>query len=281
LTSIDPNIQFIPLVVGIVFAGMIADRMGRKTGFSISVFLIGVLTIFGEAAFGSPIVLAVVERFVEGFLLGIGLMLIWSELGSPKNRGRRIAMVWFFFLGYMTLFWLVDFEGFGLGVPSDPNFRNLMGPSAILLTLLAQYWSAHIPSMLGREMEMEDLEISISDKEVKKTVDAYLGDEDFASIRSQVDIIDATEDVSDDELKEILGEEYDQLSSLRSIPGIGPNLEKKLIAAGYNTPAQLAGETKKRLSSKIEGLSEKRAGAILEETRKRVKKTIDKKKNQS
>jgi predicted flap endonuclease-1-like 5' DNA nuclease len=130
-------------------------------------------------------------------------------------------------------------------------------------------------------MEMEDLDISISDKEVKKTVDAYLGDEDFESIRSQVDIIDATEDVSDDELKEILGEEYDQLSSLRTIPGIGPNLEKKLIAAGYNTPAQLAGETKKRLASKIEGLSEKRAGAILEETRKRVKKTIDKKKNQS
>jgi hypothetical protein len=55
-------------------------------------------------------------------------------------------------------------------------------------------------------------------------------------------------------------------------------LEKKLNAAGYESAAQLAGESAQRLAQKIDGLSLSRAEAILTDARKVVKKTVKKKK---
>ncbi|MCK4565716.1 MAG: hypothetical protein KAU48_00255, partial [Candidatus Thorarchaeota archaeon] len=106
------------LCAGIILAGLMADTRGRKTTFSFLLLLMGLLTIFGSAFYngffldpnltGLLVSLLSVQRFIEGFLLGICLLLIWPELGPVKTKGLRLSLIWFFFLGYMTLFWALD-----------------------------------------------------------------------------------------------------------------------------------------------------------------------------
>ncbi|TFG95072.1 hypothetical protein E4H12_14040, partial [Candidatus Thorarchaeota archaeon] len=136
------------------------------------------------------------------------------------------------------------------------------------------YLIGPLPGILGREIEAEDLDIDFDEKQVKRTVDAFVGSDDFASIRSQIDIMDAESEISDNEMSEILGEEFKVMMYLRSIPGVGAALEKKLKDAGYESAAQLAGETAQRLSQKIEGLSLARADKLLKDARTVVKKKI-------
>ena len=100
---------------------------------------------------------------------------------------------------------------------------------SILIALVALYLTGRLPSILDREMEMEDLELEFDEEQVKETVDAFLEAEDFESIRSQIDIIGATsEELSDEDMKDILGEDVPRILSLKEVKGIGSVLEKKL-----------------------------------------------------
>lgn len=275
-------LDVVPFVASILLAGFISDRLGRKTAFRFVILLMGLLTIFGSSlyGFGYLPILLISERIVEGYFLGLCLLLIWPELGSVKTKGFRLSMYWFFFLGYMTLFWALDFNIVVFGVTFSPPdwLPNLGGQVAILLSLGALYLTGPLPITLGREIEMEDLDLDFDDRQVKKTVDAFVRADDFASIRSQIDIIDASSNLSDNEMDDILGEEFKDMLPLRRVPGIGASLEKKLNAAGYESAAQLAGESAQRLTQKVEGLGIDRAEKILKDARKVVKKTVKKKK---
>jgi DNA polymerase/3'-5' exonuclease PolX len=83
-------------------------------------------------------------------------------------------------------------------------------------------------------------------------------------------VIDATEEMSDKEFNEFLGEDLKKMLPLKRVKGVGPSLEQKLRKAGYDSAAQLAGETPKRLASKIKGMSEKQAERILLNAREAV-----------
>jgi hypothetical protein len=273
--------ELVPLVIAIALAGIMADRLGRKTAFRFIILLMGLLTIFGSslAETNSLSFLLVSERFVEGFLLGLCLLLIWPELGPVKTKGFRLSLYWFFFLGYMTLFWALDLgvELFGFTFAAPLWLSAIGGQTAIVLSLGALYLTGPLPTTLGREIEMEDLDLGFDEKEVKRTVDAFVEADDFDSIRSQIDIIDAGADLSDNEMETILGEEFKDMLPLRRVPGVGESLEKKLSAAGYESAAQLAGESAQRLARKIDGLSVAGAEKILKGARKVVKKTVRKK----
>ena len=282
-------LQLAPLGVGVVVSSASADLRGRKATFSTLLFLMGLLTIFGSALYqtyfevgwaGLLTALLLAERFIEGYMLGLCLFLIWPELGSAKRKGLRTSLIWFFFLGYVTLFWALDLNAtvFGLDFHFPSVLRSFGGQFAILFSLIALYLIGPLPEIVGREIEMEDLSFDFDEKQVRKTVDAFVGADDFASIRQQVDIIDAGQELSDSDMSEILGEEFREMLPLRKIPGVGDALEKKLQAAGYESAAQLAGETSQRLSQRIDGLSVARAESILKEARKIVKKTIKKNK---
>ncbi|MHA1614159.1 MAG: helix-hairpin-helix domain-containing protein [Candidatus Thorarchaeota archaeon] len=276
------------LCAGIIIAGIMADKMGRKTTFSFILLLIGLLTIFGSAFYNgyfldqSLTILLVgllsFQRFIEGFLLGICLLLIWPELGPVRTKGLRLSLIWLFFLGYMTLFWALDLNATVFGVLFDvPEVVVTVGGQfAILSALIALYLIGPLPEILGREIEVEELALDFDEKQVKQTVDAFVGLDDFDSIRSQVDIMDAGAEISDNEMSEILGEEFKDLIPLRSVPGIGSSLETKLKVAGYDSAAQLAGESAQRLSRKVEGLSLTRAEKILKDARSVVKKKMKK-----
>jgi hypothetical protein len=274
--------EMVPFVVSIVLAGIMSDRLGRKTAFRFVILLIGLLTIFGSSLydFNSLFLLLISERFVEGYLLGLCLLLIWPELGSVRNKGFRLSLYWFFFLGYMTLFWGLDLNIVLFGITFDAPFwlPYIGGQIAILLSLGALYLTGPLPTTLGREIEMEDLDFNFDERQVKKTVDAFVGADDFASIRSQIHIIDAGTDLSDSDMDDILGEEFRDMLPLRRVPGVGASLEKKLNAAGYESAAQLAGESAQRLAQKVDGLSLAHAETILKDARKVVKKTVKKKK---
>ncbi|MFW9911916.1 MAG: helix-hairpin-helix domain-containing protein [Candidatus Thorarchaeota archaeon] len=274
-------LQLLFVVAGIIIAGMIADFRGRKTAFSTAVLAFGLLAIFGQTFYyiaspgtssASVQVLALPllgwERFVEGYILGLCLLLIWSELGSPNRKGLRLSLVIWFYIGYMALFWAAD-----LGVPfgNPPDWvGDIGGPFAIFFSLLALWQNAHLPEILGREIEMEDFALDFDQKMVDKTVSAYLEDEDFESIKTQMAVIDASQEMSDKEFNEFLGEDLKKMLPLKRVKGIGPALEQKLKKAGYDSAAQLAGETPRRLASKIKGMSEKQAERILLNAREAV-----------
>ncbi|UCE11819.1 MAG: hypothetical protein JSW61_07770 [Candidatus Thorarchaeota archaeon] len=275
--------QPLALAIGVILAGFLADFKGRKTAFSAAILMMGLLTIFGSTFYvitGGTVeleadLLLVILRGIEGYLLGLCLMLIWSEFGSPLTKGRRLTSVWFFFLGYMCLYWAVDLQAWGWGIPF--LVTQYGSEVAVLLTLLALYWSGHLPEVLGEELEMEDLDIAFDEKEVRRTVDAFLGQEDFDAVRSQVEIIDAGAELSDSEMSDILGEGFAEVLPLQRIPGVGSSLESRLTSAGYTSAAQIAGETPSRLASKVEGLSETRAEKVIDAARQAVKKTIKEK----
>jgi hypothetical protein len=274
--------EMVPLVVAIVLAGIMSDRLGRKTAFRFVILLIGLLTIFGSTLYetGNLSTLLISERFIEGYLLGLCLLLIWPELGAVRNKGFRLSLYWFFFLGYMTLFWALDLNVVLFGITFDAPvwLPTVGGQVAILLSLIALYMTGPLPTALGREIEMEDLDFDFDERQVKRTVDAFVGADDITSIRSQVDIIDAGNDLSDSEMDDILGDEFRDMLPLRRVPGIGTSLEKKLNAAGYESAAQLSGESAQRLAPKIDGLSVAGAEKILKAARSVVKKTVKKKK---
>lgn len=280
--------EIIIVCVGIIVAGIMADTRGRKTTFSFVLLLMGLLTIFGSALYNGYaldtnltfllIGLLASERFIEGFLLGICLMLIWPEMGSVRTKGLRLSLIWFFFLGYMTLFWALDLNITVFGIAFDvPIFVVAIGGQfAILSALIALYLIGPLPKILGREIEVEELAFDFDEKQVKRTVDAFVGSDDFDSIRSQLDIIDASSEISDSDMSEILGTDFKDMLPLRSVPGVGSALEKKLRDVGYESAAQLAGETPQRLSQKVEGLSLARAEKLLKDARSVVKKKIKK-----
>ncbi|MHA2021148.1 MAG: helix-hairpin-helix domain-containing protein [Candidatus Thorarchaeota archaeon] len=280
-------LQLLFVVAGVVVAGIVADSRGRKTAFSTAVLAFGLLAIFGQTFYfvaspGTPQAEVVVyalpllgwERFVEGYILGLCLLLIWSELGSPNRKGLRLALAIWFYIGYMALFWAAD-----LGVPfgNPPDWvGDIGGPFAIFFSLLALWQNANLPEILGREIEMEDFALDFDQKMVDKTVSAFLQDEDFESIKTQMAVIDATEAISDKEFSEFLGEDLVKMLPLKRVKGVGPALEQKLRKAGYDSAAQLAGETPKRLASKIKGMSEKQAERILLNAREAVNKLAKK-----
>jgi len=278
LTEYEPLL----LAVGVVFASGIADLRGRKTAFSLAILFVGLLSIFGSSFYGYQLIgegtvhawvyaapLLILERFIEGFLLGLCSFLIWSEIGSPKTRARRLGMVWLFFLGYMALYWAVALGAFGWGVPTLVTAYG--NEFAILLSLIALYFGGHTEELVGREIEMEDLSLDFDEKMVKKTVEAYVGNEDFDSIKTQLDVIGTTEELSDSDMSDILGQDAQKATALRKIPGVGVKMEEKLIDAGYESVAQLAGETPARLSTKIKGLSPNQAEKIIIAARESIK----------
>ncbi|MBD3407173.1 MAG: hypothetical protein GF411_13725 [Candidatus Lokiarchaeota archaeon] len=274
--------ELIPLIIGVIAAGYISDIRGRKTAYSIVVLFFGFLAIFGSTFYGLQngsvrlfsVPLLIWERLVEGFLLGLCLLLVWSEMDTPKEKGRRLSYVWIFFLGYMSLFWALS-----LGVPfgEPPQIIGAVGTEfAIFLSLIGLYRTGHLPVLYGREMEMEDFELGFDEGQVRETVEAYLGDEDVASIRHQLVIMDAADDMSDKELSDILGEDIREVLPLTRVKGIGKALEKKLIEAGYKSAAQLAGETAPRLAEKVPGISIKKAEKILKNAREISKSALSK-----
>jgi len=274
------GLDFVVLAAGVLVGGLIADLLDRKESLRAGILGMGLLTIFGPAFYGYNVAgvaesfyifalpLLVFERIVEGLLMGSVLLLIWGELGSPKSKARRLATVWTLFLGYAILFWFLEIGPIEFAT-SQATIR-IAEQTSILLAFISLYFMGRVPDVVSREVEMEDLELGFDEERVEEAVDNYLDDKDFESIRQQLDIIDATSEVSDADLEDMLGGEVARILPLRRVHGIGEKLEQRLKAEGYESAAQLAGERADRLAKKVEGLSEKGAQKIISAARELV-----------
>lgn len=144
---------FIGMLVGAVFWGRLADRIGRKAGF---VLTIAIDSIFGLAsAFAPGFASFLVLRALTGFGVGGTLPVdygMFSEYLPAKDRGRRLVMLEAFWalgtlaaaglawlvvprLGWRWLFALSALPGLILfavrgGVPESPRFLFSKGRSA-------------------------------------------------------------------------------------------------------------------------------------------------------
>jgi DNA polymerase/3'-5' exonuclease PolX len=184
--------------------------------------------------------------------------------------------VWIFFAGYVALFWAVSLQvSFVVNWHPPAELRVLGTQIAILLAMLALYRSAPIPEILGKEVEMEELSLDFDERLVKQTVEQYVESGEFESIRTQLDIA-GMQELSDKDMHDIIGPDLEKVLPLRKIPGIGARMEERLREAGYESAAQLAGETPQRLSSKVKGLSESQAAKILANVRGAVKEAMKK-----
>jgi MFS transporter, putative metabolite:H+ symporter len=105
-SSLVVSSTFVGMLCGAWFWGTIADRIGRRTGFAIT---IGVFAVFGLLSAFSPSALWLgVLRFMTGFGLGGAVPLdfsLFAEYLPRRNRGR----------------WLVILESFWASARSSPR----------------------------------------------------------------------------------------------------------------------------------------------------------------
>jgi MFS transporter, putative metabolite:H+ symporter len=157
-SSLVVSSTFVGMLCGAWFWGTIADRIGRRTGFAIT---IGVFAVFGLLSAFSPSALWLgVLRFMTGFGLGGAVPLdfsLFAEYLPRRNRGR----------------WLVILESFwGVGtviaallawiIVPNWGWRPLMATSAIagLLIFWVRLRIPESPRWLaanGREEEAEGI----------------------------------------------------------------------------------------------------------------------------
>ncbi len=278
------------LAIGGINAGLVSDLKGRKVALNSLVLLIGLLAIFSSTFYGlerneiapgvyettaflNAVPLLIFERFIEGFMLTLLVMLIWSEVGSPKTRTRRLGAIWLVLLLYMAVFWGVELGVFGLQIPQVVGIYGR--EIAILLSLVASYTTSNVPKIITREVEVEELELNFDDELIEDTIGAFVGADEFESIQSQLELAGTKIETPDGPI-DIMTEDFNKILPFSGIPGVGGMLEKKLRKAGYKSAAQLAGETPERLMSKVPGLGEARAKKILRATRRRVKEILRK-----
>lgn len=85
---------FFGMLVGATFWGTMADRIGRRTGFQLTVLI---FALFGMASAAAPTAEALVAlRFLAGFGLGGALPLdfsLMSEFLPRRNRGRWLVLL--------------------------------------------------------------------------------------------------------------------------------------------------------------------------------------------
>lgn len=124
---------FAGMLVGSLFWGPVADRIGRRTGFLVTVSIFGVFGI--ASAFAPTWEWLFVLRFLAGFGLGGAIPLdfsIYAEYLPAQNRGKRIALLeaWWGVgvLSVVGLAWLI--------IPTW-GWRPLFACSAVVILLLA------------------------------------------------------------------------------------------------------------------------------------------------
>ncbi|MGH3317072.1 MAG: MFS transporter, partial [Nocardioidaceae bacterium] len=123
---------FAGMLVGAWFWGMLADRIGRRTGFQLTV---AVFAVFGLAsAFAPDAAWLAVLRFATGFGLGGALPLdfsVFAEYLPTRNRGRWLVL--------LESFWAVGTvaaAGLALVIMPTLGWRYLLATSAVAAVLV-------------------------------------------------------------------------------------------------------------------------------------------------
>jgi len=158
LSSLDKelvtSLLLVGAMVGALFAGRVADRIGRRPTVLITavVFIVGVL----GAALSPSFVFLVVMRFVIGVAVGSASMVVPLYIGEaapPQIRGALVSFNQLAITSGILISYLVDY-----GLASSENWRLMFGlatvpASALFVGMLFQHESPHWLIAQGREDE--------------------------------------------------------------------------------------------------------------------------------
>ena len=139
-TGAIASAAFVGMLVGAAFWGRVADRIGRRLGFQLTVLI---FAVFGLAsAFAPSAEWLAVLRFLAGFGLGGALPLdfsLMSEFLPRKNRGRYLVL--------LESFWAVGtvaVAGLAYLIVPDHGWRPLLAASGVAALLV--FWiRARVP----------------------------------------------------------------------------------------------------------------------------------------
>ncbi|TFD27387.1 MFS transporter [Cryobacterium lyxosi] len=109
---------FVGMAVGAVLGGLLADRIGRRQVFALTLLVYGVAT--GASALSGSVAVLIAWRFLVGLGLGAELPVastLVSEFAPPRIRGRIIVLLESFWAIGWTIAAVIGF----LVVPSSEN----------------------------------------------------------------------------------------------------------------------------------------------------------------
>ncbi|MGD7002650.1 MFS transporter [Corynebacterium halotolerans] len=162
-TSWLGSVGFVGMALGATFGGLLADRIGRRQVFALTLLVYGAAT--GASALAGSLTVLIILRFVVGLGLGAELPVastLVSEFAPRKVRGRMV--VWleaFWALGWLTAACLGAF----VVSASDNGWRWALAlgcvPAAYALYVrLGLPESVRFLESKGRHREAEDVVLS-------------------------------------------------------------------------------------------------------------------------
>ena len=116
--SLIASVGFVGMAIGAALGGLLADRLGRRQVFALTLLAYGTFT--GLSALSWSVGALIVFRFLVGLGLGAELPVastLVSEFAPPRIRGRVVVILESFWAVGWTLAALIGF----LVVPNEPN----------------------------------------------------------------------------------------------------------------------------------------------------------------
>lgn len=162
------------MAVGATFGGLIADKLGRKQVFALSLLIFGLAT--GASALATSLGLLLVFRFIVGLGLGAELPVastLVSEFAPASIRGRVIVLLEAFWAVGWILAALIGYYV----VPGDNGWRWALAVGAVP-ALYALYVRRSVPEsvrFLEKAGRFEEAEASVSQFEAGRPLRGALG----------------------------------------------------------------------------------------------------------
>jgi len=132
--SLIGSIGFVGMAIGAALGGLLADRIGRRQVFALTLLVYGVAT--GASALATSVAMLIVLRFIVGIGLGAELPVastLISEFAPKAIRGRVVvALEAFWALGWI----MAALIGYLL-VPSNPDGWRLALAAGVVPTVYA------------------------------------------------------------------------------------------------------------------------------------------------
>ena len=166
VTSWIASVGFIGMAIGATFGGLLADRYGRRSIFSVTLLVYGIAT--GASALATSVAMLLIFRFLTGMGLGAELPVtstLVSEFSPRRVRGRIVVL--------LEAFWAVGWIaaaviGTFVVAHNDNGWRWGLAIGA-LPALYALYVRATIPESVrylelkGKDAEAEAVVTSFED----------------------------------------------------------------------------------------------------------------------
>ncbi|WP_028708081.1 MFS transporter [Propionicicella superfundia] len=156
--SVIASVGFVGMALGAGLAGLLADRIGRRQVFALTLLVYGLAT--GASALATSVALLIALRFVVGLGLGGELPVastLVSEYAPRAIRGRMVVAL----EAFWAVGWLVAALIGYLLVPADPNGWRWALAAGLLPTVYAVFVRLRLPESVrflekkGRHAEAE------------------------------------------------------------------------------------------------------------------------------